>query len=108
MRPPPSHREGNIHSEVEALHSLKFQPNSSSLFQSRYLVAFISMETIINFRMTSVYIVLENGIPLKRKKEDRGAWQAQSIEHLTLDLGVCGFKPHMGCRNYFKKPKNFF
>ena len=33
-----------------------------------------------------------------------GAWVAQSVEHLTLDLGsrrdltVCGFKPHLGLR----------
>ena len=33
-----------------------------------------------------------------------GAWLAQSVEHVTLDLGA-EFKPHVRCRDYFKKKK---
>ena len=27
---------------------------------------------------------------------------AQSVEHVTLDLGLVKFEPHTGCRDYLK------
>lgn len=35
-----------------------------------------------------------------------GTWLAQAKEHVTLDLGVHEFKPHVGVRDYEKKNNN--
>ena len=32
-----------------------------------------------------------------------GAWPAQSVEHVTLDLRVTSSSPHVGCRDNLKK-----
>ena len=37
-----------------------------------------------------------------------GVWSTQLVEHMTLDLGVMGFIPHIGCRDYFKKKSEIF
>jgi len=34
-----------------------------------------------------------------------GTWQAQSVEHATLDLRVVSLSLHAGCRDYLKKKK---
>lgn len=36
-----------------------------------------------------------------RSEEERGAWLAQSVEHVTLDLGVMSSSPHIGHRACF-------
>lgn len=36
---------------------------------------------------------------LKKKISFGGIWLAQSVEHMTLDLGVLKFKPHVEGRD---------
>ena len=35
-------------------------------------------------------------LPLETKKREGGTWLAQSIEHVTLDLGVMSSSPTLG------------
>jgi len=42
---------------------------------------------------------------LNKKANHRGAWQAQSVEHLTLDLGVVSLSPRVGVEITLKKKK---
>jgi len=34
------------------------------------------------------------------KSGNWGAWLAQLVEHATLNLGVIGLSPHVGCRDF--------
>ena len=37
---------------------------------------------------------------MKHSNVLRGAWLAQLVKHLTLDLWVCDFEPDVGYRDY--------
>lgn len=46
--------------------------------------------------------------PLSLKFPSRGAWRAQSVEHVTLDLGDVSLSPNVGCRDNLKEKKASF